>query len=47
MVLAVKSLPTNAGDTEDVRLIPGLVRPPGGGMSPIMSSDVRREQFAT
>ena len=37
----VKSLTTNVGDTEDVRSIPGLVRPPGGGMIPIMSRDVR------
>ena len=27
----VKNLPTNAGDTRDTGLIPGLGRPPGGG----------------
>jgi len=29
----VKTLPANAGDTEDVSSIPGLGRPPGGGNS--------------
>ena len=27
----IKNLPTNAGDTRDTGLIPGLGRPPGGG----------------
>ena len=27
----VENPPVNAGDTEDVGLIPGLGRPPGGG----------------
>ena len=27
----VKNVPTSAGDTGDVGLIPGLQRPPGGG----------------
>ena len=31
MALAVKNLPTNAGDVRDVDLIPGLGRSPGGG----------------
>ena len=31
MVLVVKSLPANAGDTRDTGLIPGLGRTPGGG----------------
>jgi len=31
MVLVVKNLPANAGDTRDVGLIPGLGRYPGGG----------------
>ena len=31
MALAVKNLPTNAGDVTDVDLIPGLGRSPGGG----------------
>ena len=30
-MLAVKNLPTNAGDIRDVGLIPGLGRSPGGG----------------
>ena len=29
----VKTLPANAGDTEDVSSIPGLGRSPGGGNS--------------
>ena len=31
VVLAVKSLPANAGDLRDAGLIPGLGRSPGGG----------------
>ena len=31
MVLVVKTLPANAGDTEDVSLIPGSGRSPGRG----------------
>ena len=31
MVLVVKNLPSNAGDVEDVGLIPGSGRSPGGG----------------
>ena len=31
MMLAVKSLPANAGDVRDVGLIPGSVRCSGGG----------------
>ena len=31
VALVVKNLPASAGDTRDVRLIPGLGRPPGGG----------------
>ena len=31
MVLVVKNLPTNAGDTRDMSLIPGLGRTPGEG----------------
>ena len=31
MVLLVKKLPANAGDSRDVGLIPGLGRSPGGG----------------
>ena len=31
VVLVVKNLPTNAGDTRDMGLIPGLGRSPGGG----------------
>ena len=30
VALVVKQLPASAGDTEDVGLIPGLGRPPGG-----------------
>ena len=30
----VKNLPANAGDMEDVGLIPGSERFPGGGMTP-------------
>ena len=31
MVLVVKNLPANAGDTRDMGLIPGSGRSPGGG----------------
>ena len=31
VMLVVKNLPDNAGDTRDVGLIPGLGRCPGGG----------------
>ena len=31
MALVVKNMPTNAGDTRDMGLIPGLVRSLGGG----------------
>ena len=31
MVLVVKNLPANAGDTREADLIPGLGRSPGGG----------------
>ena len=31
VALVVKNPPTNAGDTEDMGLIPGLARSPGGG----------------
>ena len=31
MVLVVKNLPSNAGDSRDVGLIPGLGRSPGAG----------------
>ena len=31
MVLVVKNLPANAGDTREEDLIPGLGRSPGGG----------------
>ena len=31
MVLVLKNLPANAGDTGDTGLIPGLGRSPGGG----------------
>ena len=31
MVLVVKNLPANAGDTRDIGLIPGLGRSAGGG----------------
>ena len=33
VVLVVKNLPANAGDTGDAVLIPGLERSPGGGHS--------------
>ena len=33
MVLVVKNLPSNAGVSRDVGLIPGLGRSPGGGHS--------------
>ena len=39
MVLVVKNLPTNAGDVEDVSLIPGSGRSPGeGNGSPLQYS---------
>ena len=31
MAQRIKNPPANAGDIKDVRLIPGLGRPPGGG----------------
>ena len=31
VVLVVKNMPANAGDTRDMGLIPGLGRSPGGG----------------
>ena len=31
VALVVKNLPANAGDTQDLGLIPGLGRSPGGG----------------
>ena len=31
VALVVKNMPTNAGDTRDMGLIPGLVRSLGGG----------------
>ena len=32
MVLVIKNLPANAGDTRDMGLIPGSARSPGGGL---------------
>ena len=33
MVLVIKNLPANAGDTRDMGLIPGLGRSPGMGVA--------------
>ena len=36
MVLVVKNPPTSAGDMREVGLIPGLERPPGGGLGNLL-----------
>ena len=48
-LLLVKDLPANAGDIGDTGMIPGLGRPPGGGMavhSSVLAWRIPRDRWA-